>query len=156
MGPPQSPRETRRSGRRSAQSASASGSKSPDSPVSESAVERPFPAAGPRTVRETLGFGRRPRRLSLSTSSSNGRSKRLKQEDIDDPVGEDMTPSSTPATTTTNGRGKRKVKEKAPLTADIIVEPPSDALGDEIAVEVAVEGEEEPSVTRCVCGSNGE
>jgi hypothetical protein len=67
-----------------------------------------------------------------------------------------MTPSSTPATTTTNGRGKRKVKEKAPLTADIIVEPPSDALGDEIAVDVAVEGEEEPSVTRCVCGSNGE
>lgn len=154
MGPPQSPRETRRSGRRSAQSASASGSKSPDSPVSESAVERSFPAAGPRTVRETIGVGRRPRRPSLSTSSSNGRSKRLKQEDIDDPVGEDMTPSGTPATMTTNGRGKRKVKEKAPLTTDIIVEPPS--LGDEIAGEVAVEGEEEPSVTRCVCGSNGE
>jgi hypothetical protein len=100
-----------------------------------------------------MAFGRRPRRPSLSASSSNGRSKRLKQEDIDDPVGEDMTPSGTPATTTTtNGRGKRKVKEKAPLTADIIVEPASDVLGDEIAVEA----EEEPSVTRCVCGSNGE
>jgi hypothetical protein len=89
----------------------------------------------------------------LSTSNSNGRSKRLKQEDIDDAVGEHIAPSSTPATTTTNGRGKRKLKDKAPLTADIIA---SDALGDDVAVDVAGEGEEEPSVTRCVCGSNGE
>jgi hypothetical protein len=62
--------------------------------------------------------------------------------------------SGTPlTTTTTNGRGKRKVKEKVPLTTDIVIEA---ALGHDVAVDVAVDGEEEPSVTRCVCGSNGE
>jgi hypothetical protein len=73
---------------------------------------------------------------------------------MDDGVGEE--PSGTPLTTTTNGRGKRKVKDKAPLMADIVIEAASEALGDDVAVDVAVDGDEEPSVTRCVCGSNGQ
>lgn len=89
-----------------------------------------------------------------SYSNGNGRSKRLKQEDIDDGMGDE--PSGTSVSTTTNGRGKRKPKDKAPLAADLIIEAASDALGGDVAVDVAVEGEEEPSVTRCVCGSNGE
>ncbi|KAL0569803.1 Histone deacetylase complex subunit [Marasmius crinis-equi] len=61
MGPPLSPRETRRSGRRSAPSVSTSNSKSPDSDP---------PQRPPLT----------------STTSGGGRNKRLKQEDADEPV----------------------------------------------------------------------
>jgi hypothetical protein len=61
-----------------------------------------------------------------------------------------MASNGTHAATTTNGRGKRKSKDKAQLTADIVVQAASDVPGDG-----AAEGDEEPSVTRCVCGSNG-
>jgi hypothetical protein len=101
-----------------------------------------------------MANGRRQRKPSLSISSSNGRNRRLKQEDIDD--ADDMAPSGAPVSTTTNGRGKRKAKDKTPLTADIVATAASEALGDDIAIDVAGEGVEEPSVTRCVCGSNGE
>lgn len=147
MGPPLSPRETRRSGRRSAQSASASSSKSPDSPVSESAANTP--AHPPRPSRENSGHGRRP---SLSSHNSNGRSKRLKQEDIDEGVGEDSTSNGT-AGTATNGRGRRKVKDKNSGATDIVVD---DAAGGDHARREGAPAEEEPSVTRCVCGSTGE
>lgn len=151
MGPPLSPRETRRSGRRSAQSASAgSSSKSPDSPVSESATQPP--AHPPRQSKENLGNGHRP---ALSTHSSNGRSKRLKQEDIDDGVGEDTATSGVP-TVATNGRAKRKVKDKLSTLAGFVTQ---DMAGGGIPMDDAAPaegGEEEPSVTRCVCGSTGE
>lgn len=147
MGPPLSPRETRRSGRRSAQSVSSS--KSPESPVSESANQNQHHPP-PRTSRENSGH-----RPSLSTSSSNGRSKRLKQEDIDDSVGDGTPPNGTTPGAATNGRGKRKTKEKVALTTDVVVETAMDVLRDDVAVEPAAEAEE-PSVTRCVCGSNGE
>lgn len=50
-----------------------------------------------------------------------------------------------------NGRGKRKTKDKVPIPTEIVVDTASDVLGG-----IAAEGEEEPSVTRCVCGSNGQ
>lgn len=149
MGPPLSPRETRRSGRRSAQSASGSGSKSPDSQNSESATHTT--PAHTRASRETSAH-----RPSLSTHNSNGRSKRLKQEELDDGVGEDVPAGGggTPtATTTTNGRGKRKTKEKV---SELVVD---DKIADdhaELDANVGEGVEEEPSVTRCVCGSTGE
>lgn len=133
MGPPLSPRETRRSGRRSAQSASGSGSKSPDSQNSESATHR--------ASRETSAH--RP------LHNSNGRSKRLKQEELDDAVGDEAAAGGGTPTTT---RGKRKTKEKM---SDLVIDEKH--TGDRTGLDAtAGEGvEEEPSVTRCVCGSTG-
>lgn len=141
MGPPLSPRETRRSGRRSNQSSGSS--KSPASPPGESSQ---LPPARPSRETSSHNSTHRP---PLSTSHSSGRNKRPKQEDIDDAGGDGMAPNGVSAGA--NGRGKRKTGAKPP---DIIVEVTSDVhIGASI---VAVEGEEEPSVTRCVCGSTGE
>ncbi|KAH9054310.1 hypothetical protein EDB87DRAFT_1689314 [Lactarius vividus] len=145
MGPPLSPRETRRSGRRSAPSGSTSTSKSPDSPNSESA---------PRLLAP-------PNRSSSSTSSR----KRTKQEDLDDPP--DDSHKNTPNGTTNgvtplhngNGRTKRKGKEKEKpvlgLAIDSII-----AEGEQTDIVLDLNGEpdveeEEQGVTRCVCGNAG-
>ncbi|KAH7914154.1 hypothetical protein BJ138DRAFT_1080223 [Hygrophoropsis aurantiaca] len=146
MGPPLSPRETRRSGRRSAPSASASTSKSPDSPASESA---------PRNKENGT-------RHSLSTSSSNGRTKRMKQEDLDDPVPHKNAHPNGAAVShgNSNGRTKRKGKDKDKnLTAtDIIIEAASNKLDNSTArgtIE-SPEDDAEQGVTRCICGLNDE
>ena len=144
MGPPLSPRETRRSGRRSAHSASASTSKSPDSPAPESL---------PRT-KDTSA------RPAAPNHNSNGRTKRPKQEDIDDTI-----PSKTalpnggaPNHAHSNGRTKRKGKEKEkPPSLDQIPDPPPSKLSSDSAdsAELQDDDAEEQGITRCVCGMNG-
>ena len=137
MGPPLSPRETRRSGRRSAPSVSASASKSPDS-------DQP-------PTRERSNTSR------TAPASTNHRNKRLKQEDYDE-VADDRKQNSASSASSGfnngNGKGKRKGKDKhekqsnngANEEAEVIVEdPPQDT----------VEDEEEQGITRCVCGSSG-
>ncbi|KAJ8518288.1 hypothetical protein ONZ45_g4649 [Pleurotus djamor] len=151
MGPPLSPREPRRSGRRSVPSASASSSKSPDSDI-------PLP---PPRAKETPSH-----RPTLSTSNI-GKGKRSKTEDFED-AAEDtksgvspVNGSSTPHPVGTNGRNKRKSKEKdkqasAPDTpseatpARKVVKPVVDDAPVERPEE---EEEEEQGITRCVCGS---
>ncbi|KAF9033311.1 hypothetical protein BDZ89DRAFT_1063055 [Hymenopellis radicata] len=137
MGPPLSPRETRRSGRRSAHSGSTSTSKSPDSD----------PMPRPKDV---------PQRPSLPSNNSGGRGKRLKQEDVDDTVVDrknghsGSTTSSSSAQGAPTGRSRRKKKDK---DEDIVPDdPPEDMVDDELAQDAADEDEEQ-SVTRCVCGS---
>ena len=144
MGPPLSPRETRRSGRRSAPSGSTSTSKSPDSPSSESA---------PRLVTAN--------RSSSSTSSR----KRTKQEDLDDPP--DDSHKTAPNGTTNgvtplqngNGRIKRKGKEKEKPVLDLAIDTIiAEREQTDIVLDLNTEPdaeEEEQGVTRCVCGNAG-
>lgn len=144
MGPPLSPRETRRSGRRSAPSGSTSASKSPDSPSSESAPRLPV--------------------VNRSSSSVSSR-KRTKQEDVDEPPDESHknssngTPNPLPPLQNGNGRTKRKGKEKEKpvlnLAIDSII---AEGEQPDIIVELNVDPdaeEEEQGVTRCVCGNAG-
>ncbi|KAH7888663.1 hypothetical protein F5I97DRAFT_2003858 [Phlebopus sp. FC_14] len=147
MGPPLSPRETRRSGRRSAPSASASTSKSPDSLVSE---------AAPRNKESTT-------RPALSTANSNGRAKRPKQEDLDDPIPHKNAQSNGGASNhgSSNGRAKRKGKEKDKLLppADQVTESASTKLNSSTPVggpEPQEDDAEEQGITRCICGMNEE
>jgi hypothetical protein len=146
MGPPLSPRETRRSGRRSAPSASASTSKSPDSPASEST----------------------PRNKDISTRSAppngnaNGRAKRPKQEDLDEaiPHRNPQPNGSTSNHGNSNGRSKRKGKEreKAHTSTDHLIESVSTKLSNSTSAgtdEPQEEESEEQGITRCVCGMNG-
>ncbi|KAG6911131.1 hypothetical protein DXG01_003871 [Tephrocybe rancida] len=145
MGPPLSPRETRRSGRRSLPSASTSASKSPDSDPPPR--QKDFPARPP-----------------LNSNNSSGRHKRLKQEDIEDTVDERKNPSapstsSSSSTTngTTAGRNKRKAKDKdkeKQVTLETI--PPGDAIDSVQNLPQDAPEEEEQGITRCVCGSTGE
>lgn len=139
MGPPLSPRETRRSGRRSLPSASTSASKSPDSdppPRQKEQAHRP----------------------PLASNNSSGRQKRLKQEELEEPV-EDRKNASAPSTSNnstpavTTGRTKRKPKDK---DKQIHLEIPSggDTL-DRVENPPADAPEEEQGITRCVCGSTG-
>ncbi|KAI6134538.1 hypothetical protein EV401DRAFT_1905784 [Pisolithus croceorrhizus] len=144
MGPPSSPRETRRSGRRSAPSASASTSKSPDSPASEST---------PRNKDSS--------RPALSSGTSNGRSKRPEQEDHDDGVPHKNGHVNGSASNhgNANGRAKRKgkEKEKAQQTSDLPIESISRKLGSSSATGTAEPHEEdveEQGITRCICGLN--
>ncbi|KAG6861089.1 hypothetical protein C0995_004026 [Termitomyces sp. Mi166 len=141
MGPPLSPRETRRSGRRSLPSASTSASKSPDSDP-------------PPRQKEV------PSRPPLTSSTSSGRQKRLKQEDLED-TADDRKTVFAPSSSNNAGRAKRKSKDKdkdkdkdkqvaletitPPDTGDLAQNPPLDAPEDE-----------EQGITRCVCGSTGE
>jgi len=141
MGPPLSPRETRRSGRRSAPSASTSTSKSPDSD----------PAPRPKDI---------PHRPSLTSNNSGGRNKRLKQEDIEGSVDDRKSgPNPTNGTASSthgnaNGRAKRKAKDKDKQSAitGVISEVPSGSGEDP---SIGEPEEEEQGVTRCVCGSAG-
>jgi hypothetical protein len=144
MGPPLSPRETRRSGRRSAPSGSTSTSKSPDSPNSESAPRLPV--------------------ANRSSSSASSR-KRTKQEDIDDPPddshknGSNGTPNALPPLQNGNGRTKRKGKEKEKPVLNLAIDSII-AEGEHADVVLELNGdpdveEEEQGVTRCVCGNAG-
>ena len=145
MGPPLSPRETRRSGRRSAPSGSTSASKSPDSPSSESAPRLPT--------------------VTRSSSSASSR-KRTKQEDLDDPpddshkTGSNGTPNSVPPLQQNgNGRTKRKGKEKEKPVLNLAIDSIM-AEGEQADIVLEVSGdldaeEEEQGVTRCVCGNAG-
>ncbi|KII92439.1 hypothetical protein PLICRDRAFT_471509 [Plicaturopsis crispa FD-325 SS-3] len=163
MGPPLSPRETRRSGRRSAPSASASTSKSPVSPSSE-------PGTGIRQTKDDASSShssnnnnntttaasatttRKPRRASLSTSNGSGRNaRRFKQEDVDEGVGD--TRENVAAPPATNGRSKRKGKEKergGVGAVDVTLASPSTHPDGATAPD---DGEDEQGITRCVCGS---
>jgi hypothetical protein len=144
MGPPLSPRETRRSGRRSAPSGSTSTSKSPDSPNSESA---------PRLVTAN--------RSSSSTSSR----KRTKQEDLDDPPDDphksasNGTPNGVTPLQNGNGRTKRKGKEKEKPVLDLAIDSIiAEREQTDIVLDLNTEPdaeEEEQGVTRCVCGNAG-
>lgn len=145
MGPPLSPRETRRSGRRSVPSGSTSASKSPDSPSSESAPRLPT--------------------VNRSSSSASSR-KRTKQEDLDDPpddshkTGSNGTPNGVPPLQQNgNGRTKRKGKEKEKPVLNLAIDSII-AEGEQADIVLEVSGdpdaeEEEQGVTRCVCGNAG-
>ncbi|KAH0827902.1 Golgi CORVET complex core vacuolar protein 8-domain-containing protein [Lanmaoa asiatica] len=144
MGPPLSPRETRRSGRRSAPSASASTSKSPDSPPPESA---------PRTKDSS-------NRSAPPNNNPNPRTKRPKQEDIDDPIPNKNAHSNGNASNhaNSNGRSKRKGKEKEkPPSMDHLVEPVPSKHSSASAgtAEPQDDDVEEQGITRCICGMNG-
>ncbi|KIP06985.1 hypothetical protein PHLGIDRAFT_30230 [Phlebiopsis gigantea 11061_1 CR5-6] len=142
MGPPPSPKEPRRSGRRSVPSASTS--KSPTgSPTTESA---PKPKDNPQ-------------RPPLPLSSSSSRSKRAKNEELDEPLEENPKNGingTTPAPAV-NGRAKRKGKEKEKgLTIDIPVdEDHPKASSSTTGADVQEEEEEEAGVTRCICQESG-
>ncbi|KAJ3988559.1 hypothetical protein F5890DRAFT_1491408 [Lentinula detonsa] len=145
MGPPLSPRETRRSGRRSIPSLS--NSHSPESDIS------------PR-LKETA---QRPPLLS-TVSGSNGRNKRLKQEDADD-LAEDRkngaahsvstsSNSSTQGSSKTRRKPKEKEKPPPPEESSDTLQPTSQPTETAAAEEQeADEEEEEGGITRCVCGS---
>ena len=142
MGPPLSPRETRRSGRRSAPSASTSTSKSPDSPASESTSRNKDPASRPAS----------------SITTNNGRSKRPKQEDPDDTISHKNGHSNSSAShPTTNARAKRKGKEKVQQSADLPIESTSNKTGRSPTSGSTdpQEDAEEQGITRCICGMNG-
>lgn len=147
MGPPLSPRETRRSGRRSAPSASTSTSKSPDSPASESAPRNKDPSSRPAS----------------SITNGNGRSKRPKQEDPDDAIPHKNGHSNGSASnlSSTNARAKRKGKEKEKVQqpADLPIESTSNQAGGSSTsgtTDPQEEDVEEQGVTRCICGMNEE
>ena len=140
MGPPLSPRETRRSGRRSAPSASASTSKSPDS-------DQP-----PRPKDTSRG--------PSSSTGSGGRNKRLKQEDYEEPPDDRKNyPASSVASSVPNSTGKAKRRAK---DRDKEKDKPESNMNsgdqDMASVENQVQDppeEEEQGITRCVCGSAG-
>ena len=140
MGPPLSPRETRRSGRRSAPSVSASTSKSPDS-------DQP-----PRQKDTSRG--------PSSSTGSGGRNKRLKQEDYEEPPDERKNfPASSASSSVSNSisKAKRKVKDKD-KEKDKQESNVNSGDQDVPSVENQVQDppeEEEQGITRCVCGSAG-
>jgi hypothetical protein len=144
MGPPLSPRETRRSGRRSAPSGSTSTSKSPDSPSSESAPRLPT--------------------VNRSSSSTSSR-KRTKQDEPEDPPdelhknGSNGTSNGVPPLQNGNGRTKRKGKEKEKPVLNLAIDS---IVAEDGQPDVALElngdpdaEDEEQGVTRCVCGNAG-
>lgn len=136
MGPPLSPRETRRSVRRSAPSISASTSKSPDSD--------------------------QPPREKQRTTSSSSRNKRLKQEDYDD-VPEDQKVQPTSSTISTgsnngvNGKPKRRGKEKE-KDKDKQAMSSNNQDADSASIDLPpleYNDEDDQGITRCICGSTG-
>ncbi|KAF9465047.1 hypothetical protein BDZ94DRAFT_1255182 [Collybia nuda] len=149
MGPPLSPKEIRRSGRRSIPSASTSASKSPDldpAPKQKEIIHRP----------------------ALASNNSNGRQKRLKQEDFDELV-DDRKNASAPSTSSMSsthgapisGRTKRKPKEKEKEkekdkqpVMEVIVSEAVPGQADSAVINGTEE--EEQGITRCICGSTGE
>lgn len=140
MGPPPSPRETRRSGRRSAPAPSTSTSKSPDSdqpPKQKDSTTRP----------------------ALNSSTSGSRNKRPKQEDVED-GDEERRNNTAPSVASngstqgaSNGKSKRKGKEKDKQLEEQVEEETAETFADD--GELAAGDEEEQGITRCVCGSNG-
>ncbi|KAF9524046.1 hypothetical protein CPB83DRAFT_886565 [Crepidotus variabilis] len=150
MGPPLSPRETRRSGRRSAHSVSASASKSPDS-------DQPPP---PPPQKERASTSR------TTSSSAINRTKRHKVEE-DEEIGDDrkLASASSVSSASTNGNGSgSKAKRKtngATKDKDKDKSSNSSATAEDVETVTAddqpqdpAEDEEEQGVTRCVCGSS--
>ncbi|KAG9316655.1 hypothetical protein JVU11DRAFT_2709 [Chiua virens] len=146
MGPPLSPRETRRSGRRSAPSASASTSKSPDSPAPEPAPRTKDPSA----------------RSVPPNNNQNGRTKRPKQEDTDDPIPNNKSthPNGSASNhANSNGRSKRKGKEKEkPSSVDPTFDPASSKQSSASTgtAEPQDDDGEEQGITRCICEDDAE
>lgn len=140
MGPPLSPRETRRSGRRSAPSASASASKSPDS-------DQP-----PRDKAASS------RGSHSSATIRNSRKPKLEEweEALDGPY-PPSTGVSASGSNNGNNKAKRKTKDKDKGKAFTGngVEDVDTASADGQAPDLPEE-EEEQGITRCVCGSAGE
>ncbi|TFK54449.1 hypothetical protein OE88DRAFT_1655114 [Heliocybe sulcata] len=141
MGPPLSPlaREPRRSGRRPAALFNAIAS-----PPSHSPDPPPLSPTVPR-MKEPL---------QRSASNGSTRSKRAKQEDLDDALEEQPFKNGTNGAT--NGRAKRKGKEKEvekdrASVVDISVDEARNAEDDQDAPVVAQDAEDN-SVTRCICG----
>ena len=130
MGPPPSPKEPRRSGRRSVPSASKSPAGSPTSDVAPKPKENGHKSNPP-------------------PSSNGGRTKRAKQEELDDALDDIPKPPVG-----TNGRTKRKgkEKEKAALTVDVHVDELGQN-GDENGKDGAgdAQEDEEQGITRCPC-----
>ena len=142
MGPPLSPRETRRSGRRSAPSVSASTSKSPDSDQ-------------PPRQKDTS-------RVPSSSTGSGGRNKRLKQEDYEEsPEDRRNYPASSATSSVSNStiKAKRKTKDKdKEKEKDKQESNTNSGDPDMVSIENQVQDppeEEEQGITRCVCGSAG-
>ena len=141
MGPPPSPKEPRRSGRRPAPSSSKSPAGSPPS--------EPNPKSKDNTARP-----------SLNTNHSNGRNKRAKNEEFDEPLEE---PHPAKNGVTTNGgsaRTKRKGKEKDKILLSLLI--PNDEIdgnpevvGDGGVGEAGDGEEEEGGITRCICQKYG-
>lgn len=138
MGPPLSPRETRRSsGRRSGPPLS--NSHSPESDIGSRFKEASRP----------------PLLSSNSSGSNNGRNK---LEPPDDSV-EDRkaTGQSASASSSNSTQGSTKSKRK-PKEKELELDPPQPAL---LAAEMvttdgpAAEEDEEQGITRCICGSTG-
>lgn len=151
MGPPLSPRETRRSGRRSAPSVSASASKSPDS-------DQPPPPPPPLPPPKERASSSRN-----TLSSTNNRGKRNKIDEDDETV-EDRkhTSGSSASSASTNGNvGKPKRKGTASSKDKDKGSNTSGAADDVEAVTAddqpqdPGEDDEEQGITRCVCGSTG-
>ncbi|KAI0744039.1 hypothetical protein C8Q80DRAFT_1107573 [Daedaleopsis nitida] len=138
MGPPPSPKEPRRSGRRPAPSSSKSPAGSPPSEVN------------PRTKDNTV-------RPSVNTLHSNGRNKRTKNEDFDEPL-EELHKNGI-ASNGGQPRSKRKGRDKDKIALSL--EIPTDgndngleAIGDDGVAENG-DDEEEGGVTRCICQKYG-
>ncbi|RDX54850.1 hypothetical protein OH76DRAFT_844616 [Lentinus brumalis] len=142
MGPPPSPKEPRRSGRRPAPSSSKSPAGSPPSEVNPKSKDN-----APRP--------------SLNPNHSNGRSKRAKNEEFDEPLEEVPTVRNGVSTNGGSVRTKRKAKEKDRIPLSLLI--PSDdidgnteAVGDDGAGETGEGEEEEGGITRCICQKYGE
>lgn len=134
MGPPPSPKEPRRSGRRPMPSSS----KSPaGSPPSEAAPKPKDHASKP----------------SLNPSHTNGRTKRAKNEDIDEPLEE--LPKNGVNGNGGASRSKRKGKEKEKMALVVTIPQNENQENVELVGEDGVgetgEDEEEGGVTRCIC-----
>ncbi|KAI0709567.1 hypothetical protein C8T65DRAFT_649163 [Cerioporus squamosus] len=142
MGPPPSPKEPRRSGRRPAPSSSKSPAGSPPSepnPKSKDNAPRP----------------------PLNTNHSNGRNKRAKNEELDEPLEEPHIARNGVSTNGGSVRTKRKAKEKDKIPLSLLI--PNDendgnpeAIGDDGAGETGEGDEEEGGITRCICQKYGE
>ncbi|KAH9485419.1 Putative histone deacetylase complex subunit cti6 [Psilocybe cubensis] len=137
MGPPLSPRETRRSGRRSAPSASASASKSPDS-------DQP--------PRDKVASSR-----GSQSSATIRNTRKLKLEEWEDAIDVPYPPSAgASASGSNNGsnKAKRKAKDKdkSKTFTSNSAEDVETASVDGQAQDLPEE-EEEQGITRCVCGS---
>ncbi|KAI0645822.1 hypothetical protein C8Q79DRAFT_1010722 [Trametes meyenii] len=139
MGPPPSPKEPRRSGRRPAPSSSKSPAGSPPSEATPKPKDN----------------GSKP---SLNSTHSNGRNKRAKNEDIDEPLEE--LPKNGVNGNGGASRSKRKGREKEKM--NLVLEIPQDEnqenlelIGDDTAAENG-EDEEESGITRCICEDEGE
>ncbi|EIW62668.1 uncharacterized protein TRAVEDRAFT_34052 [Trametes versicolor FP-101664 SS1] len=139
MGPPPSPKEPRRSGRRPMPSSSKSPAGSPPS----EAVPKPKEQAS---------------KPSLNHTHSNGRTKRAKNEDIDEPLEE--LPKNGVNGNGGASRSKRKGKEKEKMALVVTIpqnenQENLELVGDDGVGETG-EDEEEGGVTRCICEDEGD